>query len=331
MKYLDVFGVNTYVINMEKDVQRMETVKLELDKQKIPFTRIEASTSNEMNLPVLNKSLPKGFIGSFTSHYKLIKRQSDSEIPLCTILEDDAEFHPDFHNLFENCFEQLLQIDREWDILLYGTCVPGNVYTLNFFKKINEYITGQKSNVKISENIYRCFSVLGLQGYSVSLKGARKFLDIIKHIDMLDKLMGQMCVKHNDFKVYLVEHPQLIIQKTLLFGSNNVKAIHPYLLNRLLDKINLYSLVDKEKTSFKSQFSLAYGSNVNLIDIPLYGDVKGNHIIIFIMYFILGKISIQLAILLLILMLSTDYIYTKKIGIREMIISILAIYIGNIV
>ena len=113
---------NVYVINMDKDVDRLQKVTANLKKHNIEFKRFPAVNGKELSdAEILDKTTllcrtlfcSKAIIGSSLSHMSLWKKIAESDDKWHMILEDDVSFNDD--NI-----EQILKLaeflDKQQDI-----------------------------------------------------------------------------------------------------------------------------------------------------------------------------------------------------------------------
>jgi glycosyl transferase family 25 len=113
-----------YVINLDRDVERMATLAGSLQALALPFERISA---------VLGKQVPEwerlvdaglyasrnrepmprpGEVGCYLSHLKAMEEFLRTDAPWCVILEDDVEVRPE-------CLEVLAALGKQddWDLI----------------------------------------------------------------------------------------------------------------------------------------------------------------------------------------------------------------------
>jgi glycosyl transferase family 25 len=112
----------TYLINLEKDVERRQAMDQRLSAAEIPYERFPALTAN--NLPnwlkpylldqLGNKpaELSDGEIGCYASHLSVM-RKSVEEKATVLILEDDLQLPVNFKHLIELC----LNLKTPWDMI----------------------------------------------------------------------------------------------------------------------------------------------------------------------------------------------------------------------
>ncbi|MBY0227420.1 MAG: glycosyltransferase family 25 protein [Hyphomicrobium sp.] len=114
--------IKTYLINLEKDVERFRAMDQRLSAAEIPYERFPALTADNLpnwlkpylldrlgNKPI---ELSDGEIGCYASHLSvMMKCLEDGETVL--VLEDDLQFPPNFKSLIKLC----LNFQTPWDML----------------------------------------------------------------------------------------------------------------------------------------------------------------------------------------------------------------------
>jgi len=131
----------TYVVNLDKDKERMEIVKNELKRENIPFKRFSAVNGKTLNLssPKCNKyfselgknKLKRSQMGCSMSHITLWETIANHKNvnDVFMILEDDAVVPKDFHTKIHPYFNEL---PTDWDMLLLGAnSMIGKKYSKN--------------------------------------------------------------------------------------------------------------------------------------------------------------------------------------------------------
>ena len=104
----------TFVINLDHAKDRYRSVSENLDKLKIPFTRISAVYGKKLSEPIENfsslsymirtgKSQNNAEIGCYFSHIKTLKCFLETKFDYALILEDDAQISEDLHWILDDC------------------------------------------------------------------------------------------------------------------------------------------------------------------------------------------------------------------------------------
>jgi GR25 family glycosyltransferase involved in LPS biosynthesis len=168
----------TYVINMDKDVERYDKIASyyhNSDLSELPLERYSAVvgknveptdwlTDDAINdfKQVLNNGyrthhyqLTYGGIGCFLSHYNLAKQLlSEKNVDAYIVFEDDTAIP---RNLLSHIETQMSELPEDWDYLMF--------YTI---RANGDPITNKLNKLK---------SFWGLNGYIINKKGARKLVE----------------------------------------------------------------------------------------------------------------------------------------------------------
>ncbi len=141
----------TFVINLDKDVERMHFMHEQLTKLNIPYTRESAvygknyqpSLAEYDEVQALEKgrhALLPGEIGCALSHAHVIQKIVAEKISYALILEDDVELPDNFDRILE---KEILnnQLGNAWEYLLFDYVVVGRSF-------IRQWIAGVFINIK---------------------------------------------------------------------------------------------------------------------------------------------------------------------------------------
>lgn len=128
-------------------------------------------------------------IGCFLSHRNAWEQVVDRNLSSALILEDDAEFDPDFHIVVDDLFKEL---PDDFDVLLLGcfqNCNPEDSITAFESSWASVLLRGwPKKAVRYSDNLGILGCTSGLHAYVLSRKGAQKLLDKFEkasfHVDI---------------------------------------------------------------------------------------------------------------------------------------------------
>lgn len=187
-----------YVINLDKRTDRIKSCKSQLDKLNIQFTRFSAICPNIeqiKNDPVwynsyqgiskrksakYNKYL-SGSLGCKMSHYYVIKKGVEKELPYMIIFEDDLILYDNAKQILDDF--KSIEVD-DWDIIYLGGTVIGKRYE------------------KISDYIERVESVIHMLGYIIHQRAYKIVTDsfISKNIECDNILLN--LAKNKKIKVY---------------------------------------------------------------------------------------------------------------------------------
>lgn len=222
---------NTYVINLDKDVKRLENMKLLLNNN---FTRFPAIYGKDLSEDTINENITNlckyflcnhSIIGCALSHLKLWEQLIlDNSNNYYIILEDDLNYID--KDQINKLLDQINKIQYDYINLHCEICLSHSC------DKIEINIDG----LKLCKSIFP----LTTAGYIINKEGAQKLVNIIKnnityHIDFTIALLQHM---HKDFKIF---HTKPNLVKPSTNDSNiNGKIVTPTLF--LLDKLNFNKL-----------------------------------------------------------------------------------------
>lgn len=182
------------VINLPKDRQRMEGVKLSLDAERIPFERLDAVMGKELSaeerkarVTTLGRLLmTPGMVGCFLSHEKCwqlcVKRKKGPLI----VFEDDVIVMPQFCSKLNAAMEHL---PDDWDVLLLGAvgAVSPRYYHVNFLHAV--FAGGLRWPRWHASDLHEPMRPFGTHAYVISERGAAKLLrkcpKVNYHVDVV--------------------------------------------------------------------------------------------------------------------------------------------------
>jgi glycosyl transferase family 25 len=157
-----------FLINLDRDTERLERMKGELDRCGLPFERVQAIYGTQLPEHLkqsfldeqghIASDLKKGEVGCYASHLIAQQEMLRRGLDYALILEDDLKINDDFLALIT----KLLNLAKEWDIIRLSNDAKRSVI------KIQEIAEGRHL-VKYS----RVPNNTG--AYLISAYGARKF------------------------------------------------------------------------------------------------------------------------------------------------------------
>lgn len=175
---LELKIVNTYVVNLDKDKQRMDELKLGLNREKIKFERFSAIYGKDLDLSSpkcdkyftekAKKELKLGQMGCSMSHItiweKIAKHPVDTDVFM--VLEDDAIVPNHFHR---DLVKYTRELPYNWDMLLLGA---NNLIG----KKYSQRLLYTDKSIKKNGNY-------GLYAYLLKPRTAKKMLKTCEKMD----------------------------------------------------------------------------------------------------------------------------------------------------
>ena len=217
-----------FVINLEKDKEKLDSITKQLENEHIMFERFDAINGktldhrNEFTL-FCDNFCASGIKGCALSHYSIWKNVISKGLDKVLILEDDAVLTKDFDLTLQSIYNS---IPKDYDIIYLGSlfyCDP--TQTIN---KLYGY-----KNIKINEHVLQVQGCAGTHAYFITRNCINKIINekISFHID--SNIMNW--IKKYNLKAYAIT-PNLIIQN---LQDSNLSLKYPNLLNSFLYKIPL--------------------------------------------------------------------------------------------
>lgn len=215
----------TYVINLEKRVDRWNKIQDDFKNTDLKLTRWNAVYGKDMDEKSIKELTTTrcyylcapSIIGCWLSHAKLWEHIVKNNENNVLVLEDDS--YPT--ERFDNLSQLWKEIPEDWDMVYfgcYGSCEKGILFNL-------------KNNQVISKNVIRPVIPIGTHAYLLSNRGARKLLehkDLKKISFHLDCTLAATFDKN--FRVYAFV-PPLVHQIVDSDYSDNQANVHPLISN----------------------------------------------------------------------------------------------------
>ena len=253
-KYVD----NVYLINMDKDTERLEKVTKECKKFNINFERFNGVNPLKLSKKELNKYVsktcqnicPYGLIGSGVSHMKIYEDALKNNYKNILVLEDDVYFSED---LYEELNKAMTELPEDYDILYlgcFGICDKEQVYNMdlnllfhlytNFLKKFKS--TCKNECEKKLNNKYKYLHIpefpLSAHGLIISNKGCKKLLNLIEKLNY--SIDVNIAIKTNELNIYTIKK-RLIYQTWT--DSKNSSISSNYLVNNYNNDLPPFSYI----------------------------------------------------------------------------------------
>ena len=146
-----------YIINMDKDADRMKKLNNKMNKLGLKYKRISGIDGKKIYEKYEGKTnLRPGQLGCLLSHQIVLKDAIKNNYNNILVLEDDVIFHKDFHNEFKKKFKYLIDREKNFDLIYLGCSQKHNWKNINIKK---EYLDGYKMDgtfsMIINNNIYK--------------------------------------------------------------------------------------------------------------------------------------------------------------------------------
>lgn len=199
------------VISLNTAIARREHIQKEFGKQNISFEFFDALTpdpakllAEKMSLKMHEDFLTSGELACFMSHVSIWQKIVEERIPYLAIFEDDVYLGENAQKLLTDCS----WIQNDWDIIKIEA----------FADKV--FLSGPKIDIAngARQVVQLTGKNLGTAGYILSLKGAQKYLDYVRKMQLtpLDQVMFDEFIQDKIYPVYQMI-PALCIQEMMLF------------------------------------------------------------------------------------------------------------------
>lgn len=176
---LNNYFEKVYVINMDSDKDRLESVTKELNKINTTFTKVPGIIADKS----LRKQdgtffgkyfAPSSAIGISEAHRKIWKLIIEKKYKNALIFEDDVKFTDNISDIIPKAIDEL---PKDWDILYLGCLTCCDKVTIF---ELPELINPTKK--KYSEHLNIGGIYYGAEAYVLSYNGAKKLLDQLPKI-----------------------------------------------------------------------------------------------------------------------------------------------------
>ena len=191
-----VANIPIFVINMNKDKDRLNKISSHLSNQNLTFERIPAvhggvlskDERKRLTTASCNKYCSPTMIGCSLSHHKIWEKILKDDIKYAIVLEDDVRLENNFLNKLEY---EMNKLPENFDILLLGhlfpSCFEGeDCPTAKIFASVYRKNMGslKMKNEKYSDNILKMTNgFAGTYAYLITNRGAKKLLEIMPLVD----------------------------------------------------------------------------------------------------------------------------------------------------
>uniref|UniRef100_A0A7N9B1H9 Cerebral endothelial cell adhesion molecule n=1 Tax=Mastacembelus armatus TaxID=205130 RepID=A0A7N9B1H9_9TELE len=199
VKLMTDISSQIYLINLRRRPDRRDRMLFSLNELEIDVKVVDAVDGNALNSsdikilgvdllpgyydPFSGRTLTKGEVGCFLSHYYIWKEMVDMQLDKALIFEDDVRFQANFKRRVLRLMEEVEQMQLDWDMIYLGRkqVNPGN-----------EEPVENVRNLVVADYSYWTLS------YAISLQGAQKLLNAEPISKMLpvDEFLPIMYDKH---------------------------------------------------------------------------------------------------------------------------------------
>ena len=215
-----------YVINLDKDIERMKNITFNLKKHNIDFTRVPAVYGREI-YNNYNTTLSPGTLGCLLSNKNIIidaKKNNYNKILVC---EDDIILDKQFEKKFHIKYKYFMSKVKNYDLLYLGCSQTTNSNKIwNEMKVFKHFYIPKKSNgtfaLIIDKSIYN---------------------DLLQLINKYEKPYDKIFVSNiQPFRKCYCLYPHIITANVNLVSNtdNKIRNMDNYLKNNKLNKDDFF-------------------------------------------------------------------------------------------
>lgn len=253
-----------YVVNLDKDKERLASFDRQMKKQNINYTRFPAVLGSKVNTSeylteFCNKHCTDGMKGCALSHHMIWQEAYEKKYNYILVFEDDALLNDNFDTKLKEVWSQ---IPDDFDIVYPGCrlrCDNSSVLANTVNKITNSDIE------KIDENIHSFGGDLGTHCYIISRKCIEKIHNeiIATHVDM----QLQIWINTMDLSAYFIS-PVIVTIDDEQFESNIAEQFPP-LITSLFNKVYLSQSITLGWIINENGLKI-FGFNVNMLVFLLF-------------------------------------------------------------
>ena len=264
MAFINRVCDKVFVINMEKDKEKLAKIDKVMKDNRIVYERFNAVNGSKVIRDhrlseYCNTFCTDGMKGCALSHRTIWDIMIEHGYKNVLVFEDDVHIDKTFDNKFQNVWNHL---PKDYDIIYYG-CIFGCIEEStanNVFKKIHGY-----ENEDVNEFVSTTKGSVGTHAVMYSLEGAKKFAskEITFHIDY--ELLKW--IKTYNYNAYTTSTNMVETDSE----DSGLSDKYPNLLNSFFNKFQLNNHANPTKLNwFISENFLKLGPfNVNFLIVLL--------------------------------------------------------------
>lgn len=253
MAFINRVCDKVFVINLEKDKDRLHTFDEQMKRNNIQYERFDAVLGSKVLRDqrlseYCNTFCTDAMKGCALSHRSIWEIMIERGYENVIIFEDDIILPDTFDKEFNNVWNFL---PKDYDIVYLGYTFGINNDD-NLANKIYSKIT-DTTNEELNQYTFKIKGSAGAYSYMISLKGAKHFYDKIINFHIDIQMMNW--IREYNYISYAI-NPTLVDTSV---ETSNISDSFPPLLNSILKKIKLNDTVD-----------LKWGMNENFIKIGMF-------------------------------------------------------------
>ena len=247
-----------FVINMDKDIDKLKKIKKSAAINNINFERISGVSINNEYIkksPDISHLMKlfgtKGMIGCFLAHKKVWSKIVLDNIPYAVICEDDIIFASNFNTEIQNIEKDITTL--KFDMLILSCLVGGKPPDkYNMLEKIYKTFFNTKKYRKINDKYFIPEFFGGTQCYILTLQSAKKLLKYLEKVSYhVDTVMS------NSSRIKKIAlYNNIITNNTEEGMSNNVT--NTFFLDNFINNKSFYTI------------NLSWFLNFPFLQIPIF-------------------------------------------------------------
>lgn len=213
-----------YIINMDKDINRMKELNNKMNNLGLKYKRISGVDGKKIYNKYKHKTkLRPGQLGCLLSHQNVLKDAIKNNYNNILVLEDDVIFHKNFHNEFKKKYKYLIDRENEFDLIYLGCSQSlGGV--------------GQWNSTNLKKEYYDNYSTDGTFAMLINKNLYKPILFYTNKLDIpIDTSISINILKKKKYKCYSF-YPHIISSNVgLLSNTDNLKRnlLDYYKVNKL--------------------------------------------------------------------------------------------------
>jgi len=215
-----------YLLNLERDTNKLDSMKLKLEKLNIKFKVFKAIDGNQLKNCKLLRFGNKGAVGYKMSMMQIFKNAKNMNEKKILIFEDDLYFHKEFNILFDEFYSKIKQLSDPFKLIYFGA---SNNNLINFHDSIKQNKTLYHLKEQPIAGSYA-------MGYCSSI--FNKILKFEKDERPLDDILSDTINEHNYIHLPYLTYADISKPSTTQF--NNFKDQILYNQNNYINADNYF-------------------------------------------------------------------------------------------
>ena len=258
MSFINRVCDKVFVINLEKDTERLQAFDAQMKNNHIVYERFDAILGSKvLRDPRLseycNTFCTDAMRGCALSHRTIWDIMVEKGYENVIVFEDDIIVPSTFDRDFNNVWNFL---PKDYDIVYLGypfDLVKDDNFVDRMFKKINGHTPEE-----LNEYTLKIKGSTGAYGYMLSLKGAKHFMERTINIHVDAQIM--LWIREYNYISYAIT-PQLVNTSV---ETSNIADTYPVLLNSVLKQFKMNDLMDL-KWMMNENFMKIGMFNINIL------------------------------------------------------------------